>query len=412
MSSGRYYLAVAFIASLFILSSCNGGGGSSLFKGSPLPARIMFSGAGNLGIFDPSVASDPVSGDLWMSYSSVETSAYYPASTYWAVSIRLASSSDGGVTWQDQGVVAQNVESLVGPMTESHPTADIPANSQGIWQSETSSLIYDPSAPAGEEWKLIWFQYLNADLVSYFVDYSWIAMKMASTPKGLASAATVKLFGGVGLQADGSNTGSPVYSPTGGAPVIQLNSDLTQTVGGADLADLNLCIFAEPGLHATSSAVYLAMFCADATTDPVTEYIVYFRCNSPCSMTNSGSWEYVGRLLSPADAQEATGDDHYQAPDLIEINNRVFLIVTPVNASSGNRYNGCRVYEFVDVNTNQLRRDAGQLLEIQRIDGITGTHNGACSGHDEMSDGVLYSQFNALDAPETFRIFQSNINIQ
>ncbi len=393
---------------LAILSSCSSDDASTI--PAPAPERVIFSGAGDLGIFDPSVTRDPATSRLWMSYSSVDTSSYYPASLYWAVSIRLAFSDDNGISWQDAGVVvAPKVEILLGPLTESHPTASIPTNSQGIWQSETSSLMYDPSAPVAERWKLIWFQYLNANLTSYFADYGWIAMKMAPTPMALEAATPVKLFGGAGLQADSSITAAPVFSPTGGVPAIQLNTDLTRALGGANLAELGLCVFAEPGLHATSSAVYLAIFCADATTMPITEYLVYFRCSSPCDMTSAASWEYLGRLLTPADAQAATGDDHYQAPALMEQNGSTYLLVTPVDTTTDNRYNGCRVYEFSDVNSNQLRRNNGQLVEVARIDGEAGTHNGACAAYQGLVGGVLLSQYEAAATAETFNIYKSQV---
>ncbi len=354
----------------------------------------MFGGGGNLGMFDPSVTRDPGTGRLWMSYSSVDTSVFYASSLYWAVSIRLAYSDDNGVSWQDAGVVAApKVESLLGPMAAGPSSPAIAANSQGIWQSETSSLVYDPSAPPAQRWKLVWFQYLNANLNSYFAEHSWIALKMAATPLDLAAAAPVKLFGGAGLRPDGSNTGAPVFSPTGGVPAIQLNTDLTLSIGGANLAELNLCVFAEPGLHATNSAVYLAIYCADASTTPITEYLVYFRCNSPCVMTSAANWEYVGRLLTPADAQAATSDNHFQAPALVEKNGKTYLLATPVDTTSGNRYNGCRVYEFVSVDSNQLRRNGGQLIEVARVDGTVASHNGACAAYAGLDGGLLLSQF-------------------
>ena len=403
MKNMHIYIFLSVV--LLVLSAC--GGGSSSVTGT---------GMTSLGVFDPSVARDQRTGSrLWRSYSSVETSIYYDSSVYWAVSIRLASSDDGGLTWRDAGLVAPKVETLLGPMTEGHPTGSIPVDSQGIWQSETSSLIYDPSANAGEEWKLVWHQYLNANLTSFFADYGWIAMKMASTPGGLAAAVPVKLFGGAGLQPDNIITASPVFAPIGGAPVIQLNTDLTSAAAGANLADLSLCIFAEPGLHATAAYVYLAIYCADASTFPITENLEYFRCISPCAMTDAAKWEYLGRLLTPADAQAATAadtnDHHYQAPDLVEKNGKLYLIVTPVNTLSGERYNGCRVYEFVDFNSNELVRDMGDLVEVARVDGNTGTHNGACSAHENMSAGILYSEFDASARREKFSIFQSFINI-
>jgi hypothetical protein len=234
-------------------------------------------------------------------------------------------------------------------------------------------------------------------------------MKTASTPIGLIAATPVKLFGGAGLQTDGSNTGSPVFSPLGGMPMIQLNIDLTSALGGANLTDLNLCVFAEPGLHATNSALYLAIFCADAATDPITEYLVYFRCNSPCNMTDAASWDYLGRLLTPTDAQTETGDDHYQAPALVEKNGSTYLIVTPVDTTADNRYNGCRVYEFVDVNSNQLRRSGGQLIEVAVVDGEAGTHNGACATFNAIDGGLYLSQFEASSPAETFKIVKSQV---
>lgn len=414
-AGARVFLLSLFLSALLLTGACQKGNGSDgVTAPNPAPAmvRVTFNGAGDLGIFDPSVTRDPATGRLWMSYSSVNASIYYLSSVYWTVSVRLAYSDDNGAIWQDAGVLAApKVETLVGPMTEQHPTGSIPANSLGIWQSETSSLIYDPSAPPTERWKLIWHQYLNANLTSFFADYGWIAMKTAATPLDLAAAAPVKLFGGAGLQASGSNTGSPVFSPTGGTPAIHLNTDLTQTLGGASLADLDLCIFAEPGLHATSGAVYLAIYCADASTSPVTEYLVYFRCLNPCNMTSAASWEYLGRLLAPADAQAATGHHHYQAPALVEKNGATYLIVTPVDTASGARYNGCRVYEFTDVNSNQLRRNNGQLVEAARVDGDSGTHHGACAAFSGLSGGILLGQYETAGTPETFRIYKSQVGL-
>ena len=411
------HIALLALVVIIGLAGCGGGGGggSSDTDQGPVTAveRVTFGGAGDLGIFDPAVTRDPVTDRLWMSYSSVKTSIFYPSSLYWAVSIRLAFSDDDGASWQDAGVeIATSEEETVGPMASGIPTPDITAGSQGIWQSETSALIYDPGADAAERWKLIWFQYLNANLTSYFAEHSWIALKMAATPLELASAIPVKLFGGAGLQADGANTMAPVFSPLGGAPLIQLNSDLSQVPGGADVAELNLCIFIEPGLHATSSALYLTIYCADASTAPIiTEYLVYFRCGSPCDITNKMSWEYLGRFLTPTDAQLATGFHHYQAPALVTSNGKTYLMATPVDPAAGDRYSGCRVYELVDIDSIQLLRASGNLVEVARIDGVAGSHNGACAAFPGLDGGLLLSQFQSTASPETFRIFKSQVSL-
>jgi len=413
---------IIYLVLLLGLTSCGGGGSTPASPVTPtpvvppVPERIDFSSTGNLGFFDPSITSEPNSNRLWMSYSAVDSSSYYDAALYWGVSIRLAFSDDNGVSWQDAGiVVGPNSEDIVGPMNENNPTGNIPAGSQGIWQSEMSSIVYDISAPINERWKLIWHQYLNADLVSYFVDHGWLSIKMAASPLELATAPTIKLFGAAGLQDDGKNIASPVFSPVGGAPAIQLNTALTKTLG-ADLNELNFCIFVEPGFHATNNALYLSMYCADASTVPqtgeVTPYIVYFRCNSPCSVDKAPSWEYVGRLLSPTDAQNETGDHFYQAPSIEEKNGRTYLTVTPVdNTAKNDRYNGCRVYEFTDVNSNQLRRDNGKLVEIARIDGDANSHHGACEAYSGIGGGILLSQFGVAGTADAFKVYKSQVKL-
>lgn len=410
---------IYLISSLLILLTACGGGASSPNLVTPIPLapeQIVLAGAGSLGIFDPSVVKAPDSNRLWMSYSSVSQSSYYAMDVYWGVSIRLAFSDDNGTTWQDAAIeLAANSENIVGPMMEDNPAGNILEGSQGIWQSETSSLIYDAAAPLAQRWKLVWHQYLNANLTSFFVDHGWIALRMAATPLGLSSATTIKLFGGAGLKPDGSNTGSPVFSPVGGAPEIQLNNGLSKSLG-ADLKELNFCIFVEPGLHATATALYLSMYCADASSVPstskVTPYIVYFRCTNPCSITDALSWEYLGRLLSPADAQNATDDQFYQAPSIVEHQGKTYLLVTPVNDTAGNaRYNGCRVYEFVDVNSNQLVRNNGTLVEIARVDGQSNTHNGACEMLSGLEGGILLSQFAGKGGLDSFKIIKSQLSL-
>lgn len=418
-------LHTSFLILVFMsLAACGSGGSSSQpDPDQPQPEKITFSGMGSLGIFDPSVTRDPATGRIWMSYSSVDPTSYdtynLPTVTYWKVDVRLAYSDDNGATWQDSGsVVAASNEATVGPLTAAHPGGDVPADSEGIWQSETSSLIYDPGAVAGEEWKLIWYQYLHADGRSLFADYQWIALKMASTPQGLAAATPIKLFAGAGLQPANTNSGSPVFAPIAGAPVIQLNSDLTQSIGGADRAELDFCIFAEPDLHATASAVYLSVYCADASTIPmtgeITPYVVHFRCLSPCNMTSAASWEYVGRVLNETDAQNVTSDHHFVASSIVENAGSTYLIVTPVDTTVGDRYNGCKVYKFVDIDSNQLVRSSGDLVEMANVDAVngdTGSHFGACDGLSGLAGGILLSQTGTVGSANTFQIFKTQVSL-
>lgn len=376
----------------------------------PAPERITFTGGGELGFFDPSVAQDPADGRLWMSYSAVDSSVFYSTDVYWTVSIRLAYSDNNGGTWADAGIAAAPyTERVVGPMTVADGQPAIGGTSAGTWQSETSSLIYDPGAPAGERWKLIWFQYLNAKLVSYFLDYSWIAMKTAAAPLDLAGAEPVKLFGGFGIQPMGEITDLPVHSPIGGPAEIALNADLTMAAVGQSLADLQYCVFAEPGMAVTSTAVYLSIFCMDVSIQE--ENLLYFKCESPCSMTDAGGWQYLGKLLTPADAASTVGRDHYQAPAVVLKNGRSYLLATPVDTTIGNRYDGCRVYEFGDIDNSDLLPIGDGLTEVTNANGEPDLHNGACEVFPDLNGGIIYSQFDPDLAPETFRIYKSGVGL-
>lgn len=76
-------------------------------------------------------------------------------------------------------------------------------------------------------------------------------------------------------------------------------------------------------------------------------------------------------------------------PALVAENGKTYLLVTPVDVTTGNRYNGCRAYEFIDVNCSQLRRNSGKLIEVAPVDGDAGTHNGACAYYVGLPGGSV-----------------------
>lgn len=371
---------------------------------------LSLSGAGKLGIFNPSIARDPGTGRLWMSYSSHGVSTYYLPTSYGTISIRLAYSDDNGITWHDTSkILAPYSETLVGPMTETQPDASIPANSKGIWQSATSTLLYDPSAPETEQWKLVWSQFLNADLVSYVHNYGWLAMKQAASPMELATAPSVKLFGGYSLQPDNSNTNAPAYSPIGGAPEILLNVDLTQSSENASLAGLSTCGFSDPAMHATNDAIYLATICTDLAKPPEEQYLAYFRCSSPCNMTEASSWKYLGHLLSPNDFQGAFTKDIFYLPAFTQKEGKTYLLISVIDRNFAGHKGGCRVYEFEDINSNSLRRNNGQLIEIAQIIGDGGSGEGRCATVEGLEGGVLLSLQHYKETIQFFHIVKSQV---
>ncbi len=105
------------------------------------PRRLLVPDSEPNGFFDPSLALDPATQRLWMSYSGVTG----PAGSG-AVSTHLAYSDDGGDTWCDGGLV-----------NSSEPEPNPPAEFAGLeakWNHETSSIVYDPDAPANARWKV------------------------------------------------------------------------------------------------------------------------------------------------------------------------------------------------------------------------------------------------------------------
>ena len=400
-----------FIVLTGLLTAC--GSSTSIPTNTNPPAtEITFATVGNNGIFDPSVAYDPDNLRLWMSYSAVDPSIYFATDEHLGVGIRLAYSDDGGASWTDAGVLVSGfTDQTVGPLPSVNSALDIPASSNGTWQSETSSLVYDANALPGERWKMIWHQYLKANGTSYFVDYAWIAMKMAASPAELVNAPAIKLFGGKFIQTAGEQSGSPAFSPIAGPAQIALDADITNAISGANPSELDLCIWAEPSLLADSNGLHLAINCQYLNGGNVDAYIVMFSCDNPCDMTQASNWTYKGRILTPTDAS-GIGFRNYSAAELSVKGSTYYLMTTPVRddpAEAG--YDGCRVYEFDDFTNASLAQSLGNFVEVLRYDGITNVHNGACSAHEQMTAGILHSQVRTDTPPVLFHLQQTNVSI-
>ena len=404
-------LSVSVLCMLIV--SCGGGSNPAPPVNTNPPAtEITFANVGTIGIFDPSVTYDPNNMRLWMSYSHVEPSIYFNTDQHMGVGIRLAYSDDNGTSWTDAGVVVSAFsDQTIGPLPSVNPALNIPAGSNGTWQSEMSSLVYDANAPINERWKVIWIQYLKANGVSYWVDYSWVAMKMAATPADLASATPIKLFSGKFIQDNGEVTGAPAYSPIAGPAQIALDTDITNAITGADPNELDMCVWAEPDLFADANGLHLAINCQYLSGGDPDTYIVLFSCTDPCDMTQVSSWTYKGRVLTPTQANDI-GYKNYSAADLSTKNGVYYLIVTPVRDIVGaGGYDGCLVYQFDNFSDARLLQNMGSLVEVLAYDGLINIHNGACSAHEQMSQGILHSQFRDDTPPVLFHMQQTNVSI-
>ena len=388
-------LGIYTFAVYLLLSGCSSGGGGG---GSPAPVspeRIIFAGVGAHGIFDPSVTLDPASGRLWMSYSAVDASVTWPVQNFDVVATRLAYSDDQGKTWTDSATIISNFLDVNVPLP--------PPNNAGTWVNEVSQLIYDPGADATQRWKILWHHHLQLNGSRLF-EHGWIAMKAASRPEELAAAAEIKLFAG-SLYDPGNNTaGGPSGSPVGGAPLIQLDTALNSA--------LNTCgVFTEPGMYASSGALYLSLQCehlADAD-----RLIVLLKCASPCNAGSAAGWSYLGTLLRKSDAAAFGFDGGFAASGLFAAVGGVYLVATPVQSGGApwsDYYSGCRIFKFADIDAGLLQKTGSQPTLISQVDGAAGSFNGACSYHTSATNsGMLYSQLDT-SAADRFRIFMSKAN--
>ncbi len=347
------------------------------------------------GIFDPAVSRDPATGTLWMSYSAVNASAMWPAQNKVAPHTRLASSTDGGETWTDAGAV-NAISDVELPLTA-------PYNA-GTWMNEVSTLAYDPGAPTNERWKLVWHTFMKINGAPRF-EHSWVAVKMAATPSGLASATATKLFTSFLYDVGNDSASAPTEPPLPMAAAIQIDTAFSQ---------LSTCIVSEPSLYATSSALYLALQCEELN-DPANmndndRRIMLMKCASPCDMTDVGSWTFVGDIFDKAAsaALEPTYNAGYAAPALAETSSGVHLIVTPTETADA-IYRGCRAFEFADLDTATLESTNGTPTIVGSLAGSTADKfNGACAYIAGSTSGMLHSELSQLPDGE-FQIFMSRL---
>ena len=305
----------------------------------PAPDRIVIGGVGPNGIFDAGPAQDDAGG-LWMSYSEVTSHATEPRLP--AIQSRIAQSTDGGETWND--VVLVNAATAVVPPP---PNDTIPTG----WVHEVSRLVYDPFAPAGTEWKLLWHRYLSMWMGSNLrlFEHGWMGLRTSATPAGAWSSER-KLFTGVGY--DSAN------DATIGPPEFRLDALFP---GAAALG--GCALFTEPALLVQADGIYVAMLCGSLPSSKV----VLLRCGHDFSTV-----EYLGDFLTDADAALVDPRyDGFSAAELVETDQNIYLIVTPTVPGDG--YRGCLVFAVTDLGTATLARSDGTPTVVESVFGTAGT---------------------------------------
>jgi Tol biopolymer transport system component len=347
--------------------------GANWIPQQPTPVKLTIQrDAPGLGIFDPSLEYDEA-GVGWMSYSAVT-----PPTSPDRVSTHLARSDDKGATWKFVAEINTAVNDTItingAPIT-------------GVWQQEVSTLVYDPGDPDPQRrWKLYWHEYFATANDRKFVTHGWIAVRYAPQPQGPWSP-RLRLFG------------SPQIDTTN-YPVVMNLSALHSSLN-TGLA------YSEPGSVVAYGDLYISLLCAQGP--PATNKNVLIR-----SRDHGHTWEFVATLADAADAT-ALGEINFSASDLIRQDDKFYLMLTPLRSRGEPEpsYSGCHFFEFADLASGRLKRDAqGRLVSALYIEGDANRFRGAC-GYDQQNTGgeILLSELH-LEATDRFQIFKTNRQIE
>lgn len=337
------------------------------------PVKLTVDGdAPDLGIFDPSLEYDEA-GVGWMSYSAV-TSPTSPD----RVSTHLARSDDKGATWKFVAEINPAVNDTI---------AINGISTAGVWQQEVSTLVHDPGDPDPQRrWKLYWHEYFATANDRKFATHGWIAARFAPQPQGPWSQ-RLRLFGGP--QANMADY-----------PVAMNLSALHPSLN-------NGLAYSEPGSLVVQGDLYISLLCAQGL--PATNKNVLIR-----SRNHGQTWEFVATLADPADAT-ALGEISFSASDLVHQGDKFYLLLTPLRERGQPEplYSGCYFFEFTDLTSGKLKRDAqGRLIPALYIEGDPNRFRGAC-GYDQQNTGggILLSELH-LEATDRFQIFKTNQQIE
>ena len=101
----RLILYILLFLFALITNACGTNNSESTVTPEPIPSPewISIDGAEIIGIFNQAISKDLISGRLWMSYSSVYPSSYFPTVAQFDIGIRLSYSDDNGNAWTDTG---------------------------------------------------------------------------------------------------------------------------------------------------------------------------------------------------------------------------------------------------------------------------------------------------------------------
>lgn len=322
------------------------------------------------GIFDISVEYDD-EGIGWLAYSRVSLPKY--------VETHLARSDDRGKTWS----FTLNVNPSVPGKFKSK---------DGIFRSETPSLLYDRGDDKKHRWKLFSQRAFGvAPFKKKSTNWgdSWIEYRYAETPEGPWSEPI------------------PLISAHDGYTLLNLN------MLHADLR--HMAFYNEIGSLELEGTIYLSLDAS--TTESGLGKWRERKIILISSKDHAKTWHYVGTLTDYDDASHF-GYLVLTGSSLVKEGDKIYLLATP----SGKKgltlkkgHDGTLVIEFEDFKHAKLKRDTrGKLVVIKRF--YPTLHAGGLSDYDEQNTGggILFSQIDTSvksRQAQFFKVFNTSEGI-
>jgi len=271
------------------------------------PQYIEMPPVGDNGAYDPTLASDPLTGKVWMVFSRVDG-----AGGEGKVSSHLAYSDDNGTTWCYENEINSTITVNLGTLPDEFSSA-ISAH----WSHEVPSLAYHPGAPETDQWVMTWHRYLHVDDGEGGNDdrqfaYGWIGMKTASDPTLLADAEEKKLFSAKGYYKTSAtqNYNDAIIGP----PAVRLDALNTALSGGQ--------VFTETGMQYYQNELFVSLLMGNTSNG---NSVVLIKTRDLMN------WTYVSTILTPQDAQQInTNWTGFSATDLFLLEDQPYLLVSPV----------------------------------------------------------------------------------
>ncbi len=347
----------------------------------PGPSPSPFRGYG-----DPAVRKDPSSDRLWLSYSYLHL--HRPRSSpEFGVSIHLASSDDGGESWQF-------VRSLA---TSAHETDPSPTGGKGVSVHEVSTLA-PLERRSGTRWFGMHLRYFepfgDEDRRPQSVHFR---LSRSPSPRGLGRGREARLGGALT---------DPAWRP-----------DLDLSTLDPELA--RCALWTEPALYGLDETLYMVAQCL--VIDPLTgrrnrnaEFLGVFATDGEGPRARL-DWTWRGRLSDRRDAA-ALGGHVLTQPDVARARDgSLLLLVTPKRLSPRPRHRGCRVLELESLDPPRLRRDAAGKPIVRadlRSSDSTGLGPGLCAYDPASTTGVLFVRTEIdLATPEiVFRLHATGVH--